>query len=56
MNEHNYVKPKTPASPRIPDMKPPLDNNCLMGESGMHSNDPNVVCSINGKVSHGGKY
>ena len=56
MNEHNYVKPKMPASPRNPIVQPPLDNDCLNHESGMHSNDPNVVCNRNGKVEHSGRY
>ena len=56
MNEHNYVKPKMPASPRIPDVNPPLDNEGLNHQSGHTSNDPNVVCNRNGKVEHGGRY
>lgn len=56
MNEHNYVKPKVVKDPRNPIIKPPLDNDCLMGESGMHSNDPNVVCVINGKIDRAGSY
>lgn len=56
MSEYNSVKPKMPASPRIPDVKPPLDNECLNHESGMHSNDPNVVCNRNGKLERGGSY
>lgn len=56
MNEHNYVKPKMVKDPRNPVVKPPLDNDCIMGESGMHSNDPNIVCNRNGKVDHGGSY
>lgn len=56
MNEHNYVKPKMVKDPRNPIVKPPLDNECLNHESGMHSNDPNVVCNRNGKVERGGSY
>lgn len=56
MNEHNYVKPKIVKDPRNPVHKPPLDNECLNHESGMHSNDPNVVCNENGKLDHGRNY
>jgi len=56
MNEHNYVKPKEVKDPRNKPVEIPHDDYCLMGEAGISSNDPNVVCNRNGKVEHGGKY
>lgn len=56
MNEHNYVKPKEVKDPRNKPIEVPRNDECLVGESGLYSNDPNIVCSINGKKEHGKKY